>query len=147
MHFKPDSGEPPRYMNCLIFHSNHAIRETYAPDIDSDQFPPAQHVRSIHNTPIEGLWHWFVTLFGVDIKDAILEGKSLAYTIPESPSTRISSSVMAHNSKLILKILRQLFNWIWPQILQYQLDKFVEYWNNHKIRYQSTKPNMSGQTP
>ena len=47
----------------------------------------------------------------------------------------------------MLQIFRQLFNWIWPQILQYQLGKFVEYWNNHKIRYQSTKPNMSGQTP
>ena len=61
------------------------IRETYAPDIDSDQFPPAQHVRSIHNMPIEGLWHWFVTLFGVDIKDAILDGKVTGTYNPGNP--------------------------------------------------------------
>jgi len=61
------------------------IRETYAPDIDSDQFPPAQHVQSIHNMPIEGLWHWFVTLFGVDIKDAILEGKVTGIYNPGNP--------------------------------------------------------------
>jgi hypothetical protein len=36
---------------------------------------------------------------------------------------------------------------LWPKILQAQLDKFVEYWNNHKIRRQKDKPNMSGQTP
>jgi hypothetical protein len=36
---------------------------------------------------IEGLWHWFVTLFGVDIKGA---GRSPAYTIPETLSTRMS---------------------------------------------------------
>jgi hypothetical protein len=40
-----------------------------------------------------------------------------------------------------------LFNWLWPKILQIQLDQFVEYWNNHKIRFQRDKPNMSGSTP
>jgi hypothetical protein len=42
---------------------------------------------------------------------------------------------------------RQLFYWLWPKILQNQLDKFVEYWNNHKIRPQADKSNMSGSTP
>jgi hypothetical protein len=42
---------------------------------------------------------------------------------------------------------RQLFNWLWPKILQNQLDKFIEYWNNHKIRPQAEKSNMSGATP
>ncbi|KAJ7799822.1 hypothetical protein B0H14DRAFT_2189733, partial [Mycena olivaceomarginata] len=26
-----------------------------------------------------------------------------------------------------------LFNWLWPKIVQLSLDEFVEYWNNHKI--------------
>jgi hypothetical protein len=42
---------------------------------------------------------------------------------------------------------RKLFYWLWPQILQIQLDKFVEFWNNHRIRTQKGKPNMSGSTP
>jgi hypothetical protein len=40
-----------------------------------------------------------------------------------------------------------LFHWLWPQIFQIQLDRFVEYWNNHRIRPQKEKPNMSGFTP
>ena len=32
-------------------------------------------------------------------------------------------------------------------MLQIQLDAFVEYWNNHRIRTQKEKPNMSGSTP
>jgi hypothetical protein len=40
-----------------------------------------------------------------------------------------------------------LFYWLWPKILQIQLDNFVEYWNNHKIQKQKEKPNMSGHTP
>jgi len=35
-----------------------------------------------------------------------------------------------------------LFYWLWPKIFQNQLDKFVEYWNNHKIRPQPYKSNF-----
>ena len=67
-----------------IWHKS-ILRETYAPDIDGDQFPPAQHIKSIHNTPIKGLWHWFVTLFGIDIKEAIQEGKVTGIYNPGNP--------------------------------------------------------------
>ena len=43
--------------------------------------------------------------------------------------------------------ISQLFYWLWPKILQIQLDRFLEYWNNHKIRAQPEKPNMSGLMP
>ena len=36
---------------------------------------------------------------------------------------------------------------MWPKILQGSLDSFVNYWNNHRIRYQPNKPNVSGTTP
>lgn len=42
---------------------------------------------------------------------------------------------------------RNLFKWLWPQILQIQLDKFVDYWNNHRVRFQADKPNISGTSP
>ena len=32
-------------------------------------------------------------------------------------------------------------------MLQIQVDAFIEYWNNHCIRTQKNKPNMSGSTP
>jgi hypothetical protein len=37
-------------------------------------FPPTLQVRSVHNTPIEGAWHWFLQMFGINIKDAIRGG-------------------------------------------------------------------------
>ena len=78
------SGESHVLFNNSFLHTS-VFRETYAPDIDSDQFPPAQHVQSIHNMPIEGLWHWFITLFGIDIKDTIQEGKVTSIYNPGNP--------------------------------------------------------------
>jgi hypothetical protein len=31
-------------------------------------------MRSVNNTPIEGLWHWFLQTFGQNIKDVIRGG-------------------------------------------------------------------------
>lgn len=45
------------------------------------------------------------------------------------------------------KPLSDLFHWLWPQIVQIQLDKFVHYWNSHKVRYQGDKKMPSGATP
>jgi hypothetical protein len=57
----------------------------YAPDIDADKFPAAQHVRSIHNTPIEGVWHWFLTTLGFNIKDMIQQGHHDGIYNPGNP--------------------------------------------------------------
>jgi len=46
-----------------------------------------------------------------------------------------------------LQFQRQSFYCLWPKILQIQLDKFVEYWNNHKIRTQKERSTMLGATP
>jgi hypothetical protein len=40
-----------------------------------------------------------------------------------------------------------LFNWLWPKIIQLKLNEFVEYWNNHKIRTQRDKLLPSGFSP
>ena len=96
---------------------------------------------------IEGLWHWFITSFGIDIKKVILQGKFTGIYNPGNPIHLCVVSFTLSHLKVKHQIHRQLFNWIWLQILQHQLDKFVEYWNNHKIQFQSTKPNMLGQTP
>ncbi|PSS38118.1 hypothetical protein PHLCEN_2v25 [Hermanssonia centrifuga] len=43
--------------------------------------------------------------------------------------------------------LRKLFNWLWPPIIQYELDEFRDSWNKHKIRRQPKKRMPSGNTP
>lgn len=76
---------------------------------------------------------------------------SMAFTIRMTQFTRKLNDMFLYVScwrSVITKIpTSQLFYWLWPKILQLQLDIFVEYWNNHKIRYQKDKPNMLGQTP
>ncbi|KAF8814344.1 hypothetical protein BYT27DRAFT_7082446, partial [Phlegmacium glaucopus] len=91
--------------------------------------PPMLQMRSVHNTPIEGLWHWFLQTFGVNIKDTIRGG--------------FQAGIYNPNNVVHL----QLFYWLWLKILQNQLNKFVEYWNNHRIHSQPDKSNMSGSTP
>ncbi|KAJ2912173.1 hypothetical protein MD484_g8242, partial [Candolleomyces efflorescens] len=112
-----------------LFAYQTGLRSAYAPDIDVTQSPPVLQLKSVHNTPIEGLWHWFSETCGLNIKEMIISGYQNGIYNPSDP---------VHQS---------LFNWIWPQALQLQLDRFAEYWNNHKIRSQKRKPNMSGSTP
>ena len=63
----------------------HFYSEAYAPDIDADKFPAAQHVCSIHNTPIEGVWHWFLNTLGFNIKDMIRQGHHDGIYNPGNP--------------------------------------------------------------
>ncbi|KAF7301184.1 hypothetical protein MIND_00682900 [Mycena indigotica] len=42
---------------------------------------------------------------------------------------------------------RHLFNWIFPSLVQAELDDFRSYWNSHKIRYQADKIMPSGHVP
>jgi hypothetical protein len=41
----------------------------------------------------------------------------------------------------------QVFNWLWPSLVQERLDHFRDYWNNHKISKQKEKINPSGTSP
>ncbi|KAF8800315.1 hypothetical protein BYT27DRAFT_7227464 [Phlegmacium glaucopus] len=52
----------------------YASQTAYTAELDTNQFPPMLQIQSVHNTPIEGLWHWFLQTFGVNIKDTIHGG-------------------------------------------------------------------------
>ncbi|KAJ3727494.1 hypothetical protein C8R42DRAFT_694050 [Lentinula raphanica] len=123
--FVMDKGSETRY----VFANQTGLREAYAQDIDTEKYPPAYHLWSVHNTPIEGLWHWFTNVSGINAKDELLRGGT--------------SGIYHPGNDLHIN----LFNWLWPQVLQKHLDNFTEYWNNHRIRYQADKPNASGTTP
>ncbi|KAG6834599.1 hypothetical protein H0H93_008683 [Arthromyces matolae] len=112
-----------------LYANQAALRTTYAPEIDVNTYPPVLQVKSTHNTPIESLWHWFQKTTGRDFRDIVCQGFQDGRYNP--------------NNKLHV----DLFNWLWPKILQSALDNFTEYWNNHRIRKQSEKPNVSGTTP
>ena len=40
-----------------------------------------------------------------------------------------------------------VFNWLWPPLVQDRLDEYKEYWNNHTVRRQKDKDLPSGTSP
>jgi predicted metalloenzyme YecM len=62
-----------------------ADSEAYAPNLDINQYPPVVQVKSVHNTPIEGLWHWLSETCGLNMKDTIINGQTLGIYHSESP--------------------------------------------------------------
>ncbi|KAJ6543776.1 hypothetical protein DFH09DRAFT_1321960 [Mycena vulgaris] len=106
-----------------------AIRETFAPDIDSAVYPSAAFLKSVHNTVIEAFWRWLREKWGINIREHILRGKNERIYVAE---------VAFH---------RDLFNWIFPSLIQSLLDEFRTYWNQHTIRVQPEKEMPSGHAP
>ncbi|KAI0312081.1 hypothetical protein OF83DRAFT_691512 [Amylostereum chailletii] len=106
-----------------------SLRMTYAPDICMDEYPPHMAMKSVHNTPIESMWHWFLHHNGRNLKDLITLGQA--------------SGIFHSGDELHVK----LFYCIWPTAVQAELDKFVFFWNSHKIRPQAEKKMPSGTTP
>ena len=44
-------------------------------------------------------------------------------------------------------VARNVFNWLWPPLLQERLNEYREYWNNHTVRRQKEKDLPSGTSP
>ncbi|KZS89183.1 hypothetical protein SISNIDRAFT_489401 [Sistotremastrum niveocremeum HHB9708] len=84
-------------------------------------------LKSTQNTPIEGFWHW--------LRESI--GRTL-YLDVTSGHTVFNSSNPIHIN---------LFRWLWPPIVQKELDKFAVEWNSHRLRLQRNKALPSGATP
>ncbi|KAF6755227.1 hypothetical protein DFP72DRAFT_1067935 [Ephemerocybe angulata] len=120
-----DKGSEVGYAISLLTRLDFA----YTPDADMTKYPPVVQIKSVHNTPIEGLWHCWLENMGHNLKDIIVAGYNSGIYHPGNP------------------VHPQLFNYLWPKALQIQLDAFVMYWNNHCIRAQKKKANMSGSTP
>ncbi|KIM60418.1 hypothetical protein SCLCIDRAFT_16346 [Scleroderma citrinum Foug A] len=59
----------------LMYSNQEALCTVFAPDIDVHEYPPYLFLRSVHNMPIEGLWHWFTKTHGVNLKLLIQSGQ------------------------------------------------------------------------
>ncbi|KAJ7930259.1 hypothetical protein B0H13DRAFT_2309732 [Mycena leptocephala] len=112
-----------------LYAAHVALRHHCMPDISIDAAPPFVALSSLDNIPIESSWHLFINYVGMDIKQTLLLGKELNYFNPR------------------FQLHVDLFNWLWPKIVQLSLDDFVDYWNNHKIRSQRGKLLPSGFSP
>lgn len=47
----------------------------------------------------------------------------------------------------LISLSSSLFQWIWGQVTQYEIDRFQRYWNHHRVRLQPAKELPSGTTP
>ncbi|KAJ6580235.1 hypothetical protein B0H10DRAFT_1962623 [Mycena sp. CBHHK59/15] len=112
-----------------LYAAHVALRQLCMPEVSFKDAPPFVALKSTDNIPIESSWHLFTNYVGSDIKQILLLGKSLNYFNPG----------FQHHI--------DLFNWLWPKIIQRSLDEFVNYWNNHKIRKQRNKLLPSGFSP
>ncbi|KAJ7658239.1 hypothetical protein DFH06DRAFT_1472887 [Mycena polygramma] len=112
-----------------LYAAHVALRDYCMPDLSLEAAPAFVALPSTDNIPIESSWHLFTNYIGLDIKQILLLGKSLNYFNPA------------------FQLHVDLFNWLWPKIVQVCLDDFVDYWNDHKIRTQRNKLLPSGVSP
>ncbi|KAJ7774455.1 hypothetical protein B0H14DRAFT_3095915 [Mycena olivaceomarginata] len=105
------------------------LKTAYAPGIDLMCYPAMVALYCTNNTPIEGLWRWFQDQCGKNLYIEITKGRDEGIFNPNNP------------------IHVYLFNWIWPPIVQGELDHFTEWWNSHVIRRQHNKTMPSGVSP
>ncbi|KAJ7151306.1 hypothetical protein C8R43DRAFT_1004776 [Mycena crocata] len=105
------------------------LRERFAPDIDLDIYPAHAGIKSVHNTIIEAFWRWLRVKLEINLFDHVIRGKTEQIFDP---------NVAFH---------RDLFNWIFPPLIQGELDEFRVYWNQHRIRAQPNKTMPSGHVP
>lgn len=61
------------------------FREQVAPEIDLNQFPPHRFIKSVHNTVIEGFWSWLRKKRGLQMKEAIIQGRDEGRFLPNNP--------------------------------------------------------------
>ncbi|KAL0945345.1 hypothetical protein HGRIS_000843 [Hohenbuehelia grisea] len=105
------------------------LRAEAAPDFTEAEWPSTVQVQSKKNTPIEGFWRWKRNGEGHSIREAILIGRNNGI----------------YNPNNILHV--NVFNWLWPPLVQHRLDEFCEYWNNHRVSSQKKKLLPSGTSP
>ncbi|KAG8929141.1 hypothetical protein FRC01_004802 [Tulasnella sp. 417] len=123
--FTTDCGSETGWIYALQY----SLRETLAPDVDREKYPPHKFIKSVHNTVIEGFWSWFRKKCGKTIKSAITRGRDEGRFNPNNP----------------LHI--EVFYFIFAPLLQQELDTFRLYWNYHEIRAQPEKQMPSRHIP
>ncbi|KAL0952590.1 hypothetical protein HGRIS_006845 [Hohenbuehelia grisea] len=70
-----------------------ALRETLAPEIDSNIYPPFVTVKSVHNTVIEGFWRWLRDKTGITLKEYLMQGQKERWFSPTAELHRYSAIV------------------------------------------------------
>ncbi|KAF8573556.1 hypothetical protein K439DRAFT_1649981 [Ramaria rubella] len=104
-----------------------ALREYFSPDLCVDGLPAHLFMRSIHNTTIERGWLRLRLQWGDNIKVHWEAGDGI-YD-PSDPRQY------------------ELVQWLWPKLIQQELDQLRDHFNNHRVRKDKNKILPSGMSP
>ncbi|KAJ7194810.1 hypothetical protein GGX14DRAFT_377640, partial [Mycena pura] len=96
------------------------LRSCLDPDFSELQHPSTVSMSSTDDIVVESLWGYWLDYAGQNIKTAILEGPAKGFAQ--------ENTVHIH-----------LFHWLWPKIVQQELDKFKYHFNTARRRKQANK--------
>ncbi|KAF9060796.1 hypothetical protein BDP27DRAFT_1429663 [Rhodocollybia butyracea] len=104
-----------------------ALREEFASNIPNDVLPPHKFLQSIHNITIESGWLRLRLDWGENVK-----------IFWEAGSGTYNALNPQHD---------MLVQWVWPTLIQAELDALKDRFNNHHVRKDRGKFLPSGVTP
>ncbi|GJJ06685.1 hypothetical protein Clacol_000880 [Clathrus columnatus] len=110
-----------------IFGIVNALWETFAPHLGEDAPPAHRFLRSVNNITIERGWLQLWLQWGDNVK-IYWEAREGIYH-PQD-----------------LKHF-ELVQWLWPKLINQELDELQDHLNNHRVRKDRTKISPSGMTP
>ncbi|KAF8486785.1 hypothetical protein DFH94DRAFT_796573 [Russula ochroleuca] len=111
----------------LMYALASALREYFSPNLDLDELPAHVFVKSLHNITIERGWLRLCLQWGDNVK-VFWEAGSEIY----NPTNQ-------HHYELA--------QWLWPTLIQQELDELKDRMNCHTTRYDRNKKIPSGVSP
>ncbi|KAJ7752843.1 hypothetical protein DFH07DRAFT_774354 [Mycena maculata] len=117
------------------------LRDEVAPEFVPPQWPHGVKQSSTNNTPIKSFWCWLQDGEGHSVKMTLQQGAATRIFLPHDPLHRLAGS---HSDAIHTS---QTFYWLWVPLIQTGLDRYREYWNNHKLQGSKGKLNASGWSP
>jgi len=113
--------------NTIIYGLVNALKDAFGPHGDPSEKPAHLFLRSVHNIVIEQGW--------LDFR------QNIGHKFPHFCGA--GAGVYEEDNP----VHRNLAKWLWPPLMQKELDSFRHYANNHRIRKQKDKRLPSGVTP
>ncbi|KAF8589668.1 hypothetical protein K439DRAFT_1383140 [Ramaria rubella] len=106
-----------------------ALREAFSPELPITELPAHQFLQSIRNTTIERGWLRVRLQWSDNIKVIWEEGVQKYEYNSNDPQQY------------------DLVRWLWPKLIQGELDRLRDHFNNHRVHKNRTKKNPSGVPP
>ncbi|KAF9461875.1 hypothetical protein BDZ94DRAFT_791699 [Collybia nuda] len=111
----------------LMYALANALREFFSPDLDLDELAAHKFLKSIYNITIERGWYRLRISWGDNVKIFWAAGSEV-----------YNSTNTCHFN---------LVQWLWPKLIQQELDEFRERANAHTTRFDREKQIPSGVSP